>query len=120
MSTLKIICVLIFGALTAFAQRSMTVEELTSFVKSQAKMKGDDRMTADFLLHKIKLTQKLDDKTVEDLQGLGAGPKTVAALHKLEEESAGLAAAPPPPPPAPKAPSKPPPDSIEQAEAIAA
>jgi hypothetical protein len=119
MSTLKIICVLIFGALTALAQRAMTVDEVSAFVKSQIKMKGDDKLTSDFL-RKIKLTQKLDDKTVEDLQGLGAGPKTVAALRKLEEESASLAAAPPPPPPAPKAPTRPPPDSIEQAEAIAA
>ena len=33
---------------------------------------GDDRATADFLLHKVKLTQKLDVRDVEDLQGKGA------------------------------------------------
>ena len=37
----------------------------------------NDRITADFLLHKVKLTQKLDDRTVEALQGEGAGAKTV-------------------------------------------
>ncbi len=110
---------LLLAAASVFAQRSMSVSDVVAFVKSQVKMKGDDRLTADFL-HKVKLTQKLEDKTVEDLQGLGAGPKTVAALRKLEEESASLAAAPPPPPPAAKAPPKPPPDSIEQAETIAA
>jgi hypothetical protein len=113
-------CRLIFVlAAVAFAQRAMTVQELLTFVKSQVKMKGDDRMTADFLLHKVKLTEKLNDKSVEELQGLGAGPKTVAALRKLEEESAGLAAAAPPPPTVVVA-QKPPPDSMEQAEALAA
>ncbi len=106
-------------AAVAFAQRAMKVQELLTFVKSQVKMKGDDRITADFLLHKVKLTERLDDKSVEELQGLGAGPKTVAALRKLEEESAGLAAAAPPPPPVVVA-QKPPPDSMEQAEALAA
>lgn len=103
---------------SALAQRAMTVEQVVEFITSQIKMKGDDRLTADFL-RKIKLTQKLEDRTVEELQGLGAGAKTVAALRKLEEESASLAAAPPPPPPAAKLPPKPPPDSMEQAEVVA-
>jgi hypothetical protein len=120
MRRLKLIFILLAGAFTAFAQRPMTVADLNSFVKSQIKMKGEDRLTADFLRTKIKLTQKLDDRTIEELQGLGAGPKTVAVLHKLAEESASLPAAPPPPAPAAKAPPKPPPDSIEQANAIAA
>ena len=120
MKKLKLIFLLLCAAMTMFAQRPMTVADLTAFVKSQIKMKGDDRTTAEFLRTKIKLTQKLEDVTVEELQGMGAGPRTVAALRKLEEESAGLGAAPPPPPPAAKAPPKPPPDSMEQAEAIAA
>ncbi|MGA3185793.1 MAG: hypothetical protein ABSF22_01670 [Bryobacteraceae bacterium] len=113
---LKFVFILLAGAL--LAQRPMTVAELTSFIKSAIKLKNDDRTTAEYL-RKIKMTQRLDDKTVEELQGLGAGPKTVAALRLLEEGSASLAAAPPPPPPAPKAPPKPPPDSVEQAEVIA-
>jgi hypothetical protein len=120
MTKLKLIFILLAWSLTAFAQRSMTVADLTAFIKSQIKMKADDRTTAEFLHAKIKLTQKLEDSTVEELQGLGAGPRTVAALRKLEEESAGLGAAPPPPPPAAKLPPKPPPDSVEQAEVIAA
>ena len=119
MKSNKLLSMLALAAALVFAQRSMSVSDVVAFVKSQVKMKGDDRLTADFL-HKVKLTQKLEDRTVEDLQGLGAGPKTVAALRKLEEESASLAAAPPPPPPAAKAPPKPPPDSVEQAETIAA
>lgn len=99
------------------AQRAMTVAELTTFIKSQIKLKADDKLTADFL-KRVKLTEKLDDKTVEELQGLGAKPKTIAALHKLEEDSASLAAAAPPPPPVVR-PTRPPPDSMEQAEALA-
>jgi hypothetical protein len=114
----KVILVLLAGALLAFAQRAMTVVELTTFIRSQIKMKGDDKLTADFL-HKVKLTERLEDRTVEELMGLGAGPKTVIALRKLEEESASLAKAAPPAPVAPKAPTRPPPDSIEQAEAMA-
>ncbi len=115
MGKAKFILVLMAGAL--LAQRPMTVADLTAFVKSQIKLKGDDRTTAEFL-RKVKVTQKLEDRTVEELQGMGAGPKTVAALRKLEEESAGLGAAPPPPPPVVR-PVRPPPDSMEQAEVIA-
>ncbi len=97
----------------------MTVAQLVAFVKSQIQMKGDDRQTADFLAHKIKLTEHLDERTIEELQGQGAGPKTIQALRKLGEESAALAAAPPPPPP-PEAHLPPPPDSIERAGALAA
>ena len=79
---LRILVALLFFSLAAQAQRAMTVAEVITFVKSQIKMKGDDRTTADFLLHKIKLTEKLDDRTVEQLQGEGAGPKTVQALRK--------------------------------------
>ncbi len=118
MGKAKLIFIAMMAASMAMAQRPMSVADLTTFIKSQIKMKGDDRLTADFL-RKIKMTERLEDKTVEELQGQGAGPKTVAALRKLEEESAGLAKAAPPPPPAPNAPTRPPPDSMEQAEAMA-
>jgi hypothetical protein len=119
MPKLKFISILFCAAAIAIAQRAMTVAELTSFVKSQVKLKADDTLTANYL-RKIKLSEKLADTVVEELQGLGARPKTVAALRKLEEDSAGLAAAPPPPPPTAKVPTRPPPDSMEQAEALAA
>jgi hypothetical protein len=55
---------------------------------------------------------------VETLQGMGAGPQTVAALRLLITESSGLAA---PPPPAPKlvVVGPPAPDSIEQKKILA-
>ncbi len=102
--------VLLCAALSA--QRAFSVDELVTFIKSQIKNKGDDKTTGDYL-KKIKLTQKLDERTVEDLQGLGAGPRTVAALKELASASANLPA--PPPPPA-QLPPKPPPSPAEQAK----
>jgi len=116
---LQILVALLFFSLTANAQRAMTVAELVTFVKSQITLKGDDRTTADFIAHKIKLTEKLEDRAIEELQGQGAGPKTVQALRKLSAESAGLRTAPPPEAPPAPPPPLPPPDSIERAEAMA-
>src|SRR5580704_9542866 len=116
----RLLSVLLLSGVAALAQRPMTVAQVTTFVQSQIKMKGDDRTTADFLLHKVKLTEKLEDRTVEELQGQGAGPQTVRALRKLSTESVGLrAAAPPEAAPAPP-PPPPPPSQQEQGEVMAA
>ncbi len=48
-------------------------------------------------LAKIRVSNKLEDQTVEELRAAGAGPKTIAALKKLVIASAGLSDAPPPP-----------------------
>ncbi len=111
---------LLLSATGLLAQRAMTVAQVVTFIGSQIKMKGDDRATAEFLLHKIKLTEKLEARVVEQLQGEGAGPKTIQALKKLSEESAGLPAAPPPEPVAAPPPPPPPPSAAEQAEVMAA
>src|SRR5580704_12158066 len=103
-------------AVALLAQRSFSVDELVTFIKSQIKAKGDDRTTGDYL-KKIKLTQRLDERTIEELQGQGAGPRTVAALKVLATESASLPA---PPPPAAKLPPKPPPSATEQAKILEA
>jgi hypothetical protein len=113
---LRLVCALILLAAVAWAQRAMTAGEVIAFVDSQIKLKGDDRATADFLL-KIKLTQKLEPRDVEDLQARGAGVRTLQALRKLSEDSASLAAAPPPPAPPPPTP---PPSAAEQNAILAA
>jgi hypothetical protein len=71
-------------------------------------LKHPDRQVANYLL-KLKLSEQLDLATVEELQGLGAGPDTVAALRKLSEASATLAAPPPKPERIVLAPIPPPP-----------
>lgn len=100
----------------AAATMTLTVDQLVSFIKSSVQKHYPDKEVAEYLKH-VTLTNKLEDDTVEDLQGLGAGPKTIAALHDLRDSSAKLQ---PPPPVVPKAPPKPldPPDSIEQAKVI--
>jgi hypothetical protein len=85
-------------SVAAYAQRQMTVAQLVDFVKSAVQQKNDDRKVAEFV-RSIKLTNRLDDATVENLQNLGAGPRTVAALRALTDSTASLA---PPPPPAAK------------------
>jgi len=91
---------------------TMTVDQLVSFVQSSVKTHTSDREVAEYLRH-VKLSYKLDDRTIEDLQGSGAGPRTVAALHELRDSSASL---PPPPAAKPKAPPPPPqaPPSLQE------
>lgn len=92
------------AALAAPAQMKLTVAQLISFVKSSIELKHPDRQVAEYL-KKLTLTERLDERTIEDLQGMGAGYRTVEALRALAEASKGLAA------PAPQAP-KPAPVSI--------
>ena len=82
-----------------------------AFVKSSIELKHPDKQVAVYL-SRIKLAQKLDDRTVEEMQGLGAGPKTVEALRALAEASKTLA--PPPPKVVRIVPSIPPPSAAEQ------
>ncbi len=96
----------------ALAQQTLTLEQLLSFVRSSVKMKMPDKEIANYLA-KVKLSERLDERTVEDLQGEGAGPKTVAALDALANASASLAK-PQPKVAAPPPPTEPPPSSEEQ------
>lgn len=102
--------------LTAANEMPLTVAKLTDFIKSAVQLKQPDKQVAETLRH-FRMTEKLDDRTIEDLQSLGAGPKTVAALKELGDASASL---PEPAPPAPKpvVVPIPPPDSVEQAKII--
>lgn len=103
-------------ALASFAQQQLTVEKLLEFINSSISQKTPDKEVANFLAT-VKLSQKLEMRTVEDLQGRGAGPKTVAALSNLATASANLAA-PPPKIAAPKPKPIPPPSYEEQQKVI--
>jgi hypothetical protein len=116
MAKLRFLCLLAVGIAT-YAQMTMTTAQLVSFIKSSIQLKHDDRKVAEYV-RKIKLSDKLEDRRVEELQGLGAGPKTVAALRELSVASSTLGVTAPPPPPPPK-PVIPPPDSIEQKAILA-
>jgi hypothetical protein len=82
--------------------QTLSVEKLKGFIESSVKLKTPDKQVAAYLKH-IQLSDKLDDRTIEDLQGIGAGPQTVAALKVLADSSKGLAADTPPPVPKPAA-----------------
>lgn len=116
-SPVKIVVVVSVAAfLIAASEMTMTVDQLVSFVKSSVQKHYPDKQVADYLKH-VRLANKLDDRTIEDLQGMGAGPKTVAAMRDLGEKSDSLP--PPPPPPKPHVYVQPaPPDSIEQAKIV--
>ena len=108
-----LVCLL---ALAGFAQQSLSVDKLVEFVRSSIQQKLPDKDVAAFLAQ-VKLTQKLDPRTVEDLQGQGAGPRTMAILNKLAETSSTLAA-PAPKAPKPPPPTGPPPPSAAEQEAV--
>jgi len=95
---------------------SLTVDKLVTFIRSSIQMKQPDRQVAEYLRH-VKMAEKLDDSTIEELQTLGAGPRTVAALKDLGSSSAALPVA-PPPPPKPVVVPIPGPDSLEQSKIL--
>jgi hypothetical protein len=101
---------------TLFAQQQLTVDKLVEFITSSVSQKTPDKDVAAFLTT-VKLSQKMDLRMVEDLQGKGAGPKTVAALSRLAEASATLSV-PPPKIAAPKPKPIPPPSYEDQQKVI--
>jgi hypothetical protein len=103
-------CVL---TMAAFAQDTLTVPKLIEFVQSSVKSKLQDKDIAAYLAG-VRLSQKLEDQTIEELQTAGAGPRTVAALTKLADASAKLPEPPPPPAPPKVSDGGPPPPQEEQ------
>jgi hypothetical protein len=113
----RVAAVLVF-CLGAWAQSgALTVNKLREFLNSAMQQKMSDQEVARYL-RTVKLSERLDDRTIEDLQGKGLGPKTVAVLHNLRDATASLKVAQPEPPPPPPPPQKPPPSAEEQARII--
>jgi hypothetical protein len=113
-------CLLLVAAATvlvAATDQVLTVAQLEMFIRSAVELKQPDRQVAEYLRH-VKMREKLDDRTIEDLQSLGAGPRTVAILRELGGASTSLPAPPPPPPPKPVYVPPPPPSSVEQEKII--
>jgi hypothetical protein len=90
---IRIICFLFAAAAVSAAQGTLTVDKLVEFIRSSVNLKQPDKQVA-ATVSRLKLSQKLDDATIERLQGEGAGPKTVAALKDLGSNSANLSTAP--------------------------
>ena len=105
----------------AAAAQTMSLEQLVAFLQSSEKMIAKGTMTDKELanyLSKAKLTQRLEDRTIEELQGsIDFGPRTLEALHDLRDRTATLAKGAPVQPP-PTYVQPPPPSSEEQARII--
>src|SRR5258706_15416370 len=92
-----LLAALVVCAVAAPAQIT-SVQQLVTFVKSSVQLHQNDLEVANYL-PTVKLKERLDERTVEQLQGGGGlGPKTIAAPHDLSVKSAGLPTAAPPPP----------------------
>jgi len=106
-------------ALPVFAAQQLTVARLVEFVRTSITQKLPDKEVAGYLAN-IALTQKLDDSVIEELQTQGAGPRTVAALTRLADQSVKLSAAPATAvtPAAKPVPTGPPPPSAEERENV--
>lgn len=114
------LCLLLAGlALALPAETRLTVDQLTKFLQSAVDLKQPDKEVAKYL-RRQSLSERLDDRTIEDLQSLGVGPRTLEALQELRDKSKALPAPPPtaaakePPPVAPL----PPPPPEEQRKII--
>jgi hypothetical protein len=110
---LRVAALVCFCGAVAPAQQAVTVRQLVDFITSSISQKQPDKDVASTLMG-MKMSERLTPGMVEDLQGKGAGPRTVAALNRMAEASASLtAAAPKVEPPKPK-PIPPPPYEEQQ------
>ncbi|HLK67510.1 MAG TPA: hypothetical protein VKU19_28935 [Bryobacteraceae bacterium] len=108
----------VFAACLVATGQSLSVEKLVAFLQSSEKLIAEGKMTDRDLgiyLSKVKLTERLEDRTIEQIQGFGKiGPKTLQALNGLRDRTQSLAIAAPILAPAAPTPI-PPPTSEEQA-----
>ena len=108
--------ILLVTAVLVYAQYTMSAAQVMAFIQSSIRLHHDDSKIASYV-KKIHLTDRLEARQVEELQGMGAGPITVMALRKLSAASVSLPEAPPPPPVTPR-PVIPPPDPAELKEIL--
>ena len=93
----RMLACLLVVSLAAWGQNNrMSVEKLVAFVKSSEKIIKEektmtDKQLADFL-SRVKLTEKLEPRVIEDLEALDLGPLTRRALEKLRVDSQTLTA----------------------------
>lgn len=81
---------LLTAALSLQAQMEMNVQQLVDFIRSELALRQHTDKQVAAYVKKIKLSEKLTDKTILDLQAQGAQPKTVAALQELRDQAATL------------------------------
>jgi hypothetical protein len=134
---MRCIGLLLCLALLLQAQLQMNLQQLADFIRSELALRQHTDKQIAASVKKLKLTEKLTDKTILDLQAQGAGPKTVEALQTLRDETAsmkapthdvtsspatapdqGIPTGPPTATLSVKAPPIPPPDSVRQQQIL--
>lgn len=85
----RVAFVLICFASLLNAQQKMNVAQVRSFVRSSIQLGHEDRKVADYL-KKIQLGERLEEPEIAELEGAGAGPKTLAALRELAGSASSL------------------------------
>jgi hypothetical protein len=108
----RVLTALAACCLAASAQ-TLDLVHLKSFIETSKTQHLPDGEVAKYL-KTVRLTEKLDDRMIEDWLALGIGPKTRAALEALRDQSKTLAVAKLPEPPKPD----PPPSSEEQGKIL--
>jgi hypothetical protein len=107
-------------SLVAPAQQTLTLNKLVEFIKSCSapEMRGryPDKQVAE-MVNKIKLTERLDDRTLESLEAMNIGAQTRHALEALRDRTKNLNTAASPDALLPPK-QEPPPSSEEQAALI--
>ena len=109
-------CLTVVFTICLAASQNLTVAQLAAFLRNattSSEYKYSDTDLANFLAT-VKLTEKLDDREIEELQGtIKLGPKTIAKLKLLRDQSQTLTESAPIVAPLPPKPI-PPPSAEEQ------
>jgi hypothetical protein len=79
----------LFCVVAAAQSQTLSLDQLMNFMTSSLQMKTSDSDVAKYLA-KAKLSEKLEDATIEKLLAEGIGPKTKAALLILRNQSEHL------------------------------
>ncbi len=108
---MRLICLLLACLTLLPAQVKMTVNQLLGMVRSSIKLKHPDKAVGEYL-RRVQMTEKLEDRTIEQLLSEGIGPKTLESLKILRDASENLAK-PVVAPPKPAAPVLAPPPTAE-------
>ena len=110
----------VFAVCLVAAAQTLSLRELMGFIQSSEQLIKEGKQTDAELakyLAKVKLSERLDDRVIEELQSQGIGAKTLQALQALRDRTKDLMAAKPIAPEARPTPI-PPPSSEEQAAII--
>ena len=88
----RLLLAILCAALGLQAQTEMNVQQVVDFIRSELALKQHTDKQVAAYVKKLKLSEKITDKTILDLEAQGAGPKTVQALQELRDQAAALKA----------------------------